>query len=137
MQTEFDKVLEKVRAVADEPKAQDEAHLEFYQSFFDTTFYLPVAEKPDLEADDMELSPLVVEEEGEEVIYFFDSEERLKEWVGDEQLFIAPLTGEDLLLTFGPERMMVLNPHLEQSKEFSTDEIEFLFDTFFEEGEDL
>lgn len=136
MQTVFDKALEKARASHDTPEAEHQSWFELYMAFFDTTFYLPVAEEPDFTKEDTELSPLIVEEDGEEVIFFFDSEERLKEWAGDEKMFIAPMSGEDLLLTFGPERMMVCNPHLEQVKEFSTEEIEFLFQTFFEEGEE-
>lgn len=135
-QTVFDQALEKARAPHETTEIEDQSYLDLYQTFFDTTFYLPVAEEADLSQDDAELSPLIVMEEGEEVIFFFDSEERLKEWAGDEKMFIAPLTGEDLLLTFGPERMMVCNPHLEQVKEFSTEEIEFLFNTFFEDGDD-
>lgn len=135
MQTAFDQALEKARANHDTPENEDQSWFALYSLFLDTTFYLPVAEAVDLSKDDAELSPLVVEEDGEEVLFFFDTEERLKEWAGEEKLFIAPISGEDLLLTFGPERMMVCNPHLDQVKEFSTDEIEFLFNTFFEEGD--
>jgi hypothetical protein len=135
-QTVFDQALENARAPHDNPDLENQSWFELYQVFFDTIFYLPVAEEADLTQEDAELSPLIVMEEGEEVIFFFDTEERLKEWAGEEKMFIAPMTGEDLLLTFGPERMMVCNPHLEQVKEFSTEEIEFLFNTFFQEDED-
>lgn len=136
MQTTFDLALEKARAEHATPEAENESWFEFYTAFFDTTFYLPVAEEADFSKDDAEFSPLIVEEDGEEVLFFFDSEERLKEWAGDEKLFIAPMSGEDLLLTFGPERLIVCNPHLDQAKEFSPEEIEFLFKTFFEEGDE-
>ena len=134
--TKFDEALEKARGTDRNSEEENKHYLDLYLQFFDTTFYLPVDEEVDLEAEEMELLPLIIDEEGEEVIYFFDTEERLKEWAGKEKMFIAPLTGEDLLMTFGPERPLILNPHLDQVKEFYPDEIEFLLENFFQEAED-
>lgn len=136
--TKFDQALEAARQTPRNSEEENKNYLALYLQFFDTTFYLPVDEEIDLESDEeeIELSPLVIDEEGEEVIYFFDTEERLKEWAGKEKMFIAPLTGEDILMTFGPERTLVLNPHLDQVKEFHPDEIEFLLEKFFQEDDE-
>lgn len=136
--TKFDEALEAARKTARNSEEENKNYLALYLQFFDTTFYLPVDEEVDLDSDDeeIELSPLIIDEEGEEVIYFFDTEERLREWAGKEKMFIAPLTGEDLLMTFGPERPLILNPHLDQVKEFYPDEIEFLLENFFQEADD-
>lgn len=136
MQTKFDTALEKAQGTHKNEKAEEEALLEFYLLFFDTTFYLPVAEEPKITASDSEFFPIIIEEEEGEALYFFDTEERLKEWAGEEKIYSLPLTGEDLLMTFGPERALILNPHLDQVKEFYPDEIEFLFETFFQDGEE-
>tara|TARA_B100000780_G_scaffold267233_2_gene224110 strand:- start:86 stop:490 length:405 start_codon:yes stop_codon:yes gene_type:complete len=130
--TKFDQALEKARATQKNSDQENKAYLDLYLQFLDTEFYLPVDEAPDMHDDEAELSPLVFDEDGQEVIYFFDSQERLKEWAGKEKLYIAPLSGEDMLLTFGAERALVLNPHLDQVKEFQPDEIEFLFENFFQ-----
>ncbi len=136
MLTTFDQALEKLRASEKNPEISDQAHLEFYMQFFDTTFYLPVDEEPDLSAEDMELFPIVVEEEDGEAIYFFDTEERLKEWIGEEKIFSVALTGEDILMTFGPERALILNPTMDDAKEFYPDELEFLLETFFNDSDE-
>ena len=135
--TKFDQALEAARKTDRNSEEENKSYLDLYLLFFDTIFYLPVDEEPDFESDDeeVELSPLIIDEEGEEVIYFFDTEDRLKEWAGKEKMFIAPLTGEDLLMTFGPERALILNPHLDQVKEFYPDEIEFLLENFFQDAE--
>ena len=115
---------------------------EYYELFLNTVLYIPTwnipkEPKEGVADEDIEIQPVIIEDEsqidnraedGENKTYvmLFDTEERLTKWADGEKVGVVGLHGHDIISILGSANYMILNPSSECSKEFHPEEIEWL-----------
>ncbi|BCS55410.1 SseB family protein [Geobacter sp. SVR] len=101
----------------------------FYDIFLNTPFCVPTLDPRELdnrpELAEGEILPLIVENEGNDYLMIFDSEERLKNWAGEDAQWV-PVPGHVLAATTMPPLHLAMNVGTEYSKQFLPDEIAWL-----------
>lgn len=102
----------------------------FYDLFLNSTFFVPVLQKPQLlpTADGAtEVLPVITEAEGNDYLMLFSSLERLKTWVDDgEEAPYVEVAGHMLALSTADPLHWALNVGTEYSKQFHPQEIAWL-----------
>lgn len=123
--TELDQALQTLREDMDDPKRQSK----FYDLVLNSTFFVPSHDQkePDGEStiEEGQVLPLVIESEGDDYLMLFDTEERLKNWAGDDAAWVG-VPGYVLAATTMPPLHWALNVGTEYSKQFLPDEIAWL-----------
>lgn len=101
----------------------------FYDIFLNTTFCVPTLDPQELDREaapgEGEVLPLIVESEGNDYLLLFDTEERLKNWGGDNARWVG-VPGHVLATATMPPLHMAMNIGTEYSKQFHPDEIAWL-----------
>ncbi len=95
-----------------------------YQADGDTQFEILVAENDTTEND------------GRNLVYLFDTKERLVEFFDDGDKHMIGMNGYSWLHTLKTDYTLVLNPDLPSQREFYADEIEWLLNNI-EEGDPI
>jgi peptidyl-prolyl cis-trans isomerase C len=123
--TGLDQALQTLREDMDDAKRQSK----FYDLFLNTTFYVPTLDQQELDGESAveegQVLPLIIESEGNDYLMLFDTEERLKNWAGDDVTW-AEVPGYVLAATTMPPLHLALNVGTEYSKQFLPDEIAWL-----------
>jgi hypothetical protein len=142
--TEIDKAVKK-------EAENSEKHQElFYQVFLNTELHVSSApnEDKDIELDkpymsdkDTQFEILVAENgtpenDGRDLVYLFDTKERLVEFFDEGEKHMIGMNGYSWLQTLRANYTLVLNPDLPSQREFYADEIEWLLDNI-EEGDPI
>jgi peptidyl-prolyl cis-trans isomerase C len=123
--TELDQALQVLRLDMNDARAQSK----FYDLFLNATLCVPSLDeqgadgKPALEEG--QVLPLVIESEGNDYLMLFDTEERLKDWAGEDVKWVG-VPGYVLAATSVPPLHWALNVGTEYSKQFLPDEIAWL-----------
>ena len=121
----LDQALHDMRQNMSDPKAQSK----FYDIFLNTTFCVPTFEPKELEDEsesaEGEVLPLIIEAEGNDYLMLFDTEERLKNWAGENVKWVG-VPGHVLAATTMPPLHMAMNVGTEHSKQLLPDEIAWL-----------
>ena len=103
----------------------------FYDIFLNTTFYVPSFDPQEQGGEvataEGEVLPLIMESDGNDYLMIFDTEERLKNWAGDNAKWVE-VPGHVLAATTMPPLHMAMNVGTEYSKQFLPDEIAWLRD---------
>ena len=101
----------------------------FYDLFLNTTFCVPAFDSQELGSNappaEGEVLPLIIEADGNDYLMIFDSEERLKNWAGDDVKWVG-VPGHVLAATTMPPLHLAMNVGTEHSKQFYPDEIAWL-----------
>ncbi len=123
----LDQALQILREDMTDPKSQSK----FYDIFLNTNYFVPNLDKQEfdgeLELEEGQVLPLIIESEGNDYLMLFDTEERLKNWAGDKVTWVS-VPGYVLAATTMPPLHWALNIGTEFSKRFVPDEIAWLRD---------
>lgn len=119
--------LEQAMAAALTGNGQTSAVNRFHRLFLQSIFFLPVDQNHE-PSEEEPFHPLFIEHEKNIFILIFDSEERVKTWVGDmdEKISCIKISGRDLMTNIGESVYLILNAGATIYKEFSPDEIKYL-----------
>lgn len=116
-------------------KAIDTPHKwegEYYTLFLNSVIYVPTWDIPndnldaDSDEEEMSFTPMVMEDNGEQIVCIFDSEERLLDWAEGDDVNIISLQGYDVLELLGEQYILLLNTRTEYAKEFSIEESQYI-----------
>jgi peptidyl-prolyl cis-trans isomerase C len=122
--TGLDRALQTLRLDMDDAKHQSK----YYDIFLNTTFYVPTLDQQEggeSAVEEGQVLPLVMESEGNDYLMLFDTEERLKDWAGEDVKWVG-VPGYVLAATSVPPLHWALNVGTEYSKQFLPDEIAWL-----------
>jgi peptidyl-prolyl cis-trans isomerase C len=123
--TELDQALQTLRVDMADAKSQSK----FYDIFLNTTFCVPTLDQQELDgestAEEGQVLPLIIESEGNDYLMLFDTEERLKNWAGDDVTWVG-VPGYVIAATTMPPLHLALNVGTEYTKQFLPDEIAWL-----------
>ena len=123
--TGLDQALQNLRADMEDAKRQSK----YYDIFLNTTFCVPTLDPRELEGaatiEEGQILPLIIDSEGNDYLMLFDSEERLKNWAGNEVAWVG-VPGHVLAATTMPPLHWALNVGTDYSKQFLPDEIAWL-----------
>jgi peptidyl-prolyl cis-trans isomerase C len=124
-ETGLDQALVALRQEMSDATAQSK----FYDLFLNTLFYVPTLDpkefKEEVNIEEGQTLPLIIEADGNDYLVIFDSEERLKSWAtGHTQWVKVP--GYVLASTTMPPLHIAMNVGTEYSKQFPPDEITWL-----------
>jgi len=123
--TEIDQALQSMREDMTDAKRQSK----FYDLFLNSTFFVPALDPQELggesAVEEGQVLQLVIESEGNDYLMLFDTEERLKNWAGNEVKWEG-VPGYVLAATTMPPLHLALNVGTEYSKQFLPDEIAWL-----------
>lgn len=121
----LDQALQALRLEMNDSKRQSN----FYDLFLNTTFCVPTLDQQELDGEidveDGQVLPLIIESEGNDYLMIFDSEERLKAWAAEDVKWVG-VPGYVLAATTMPPLHLALNVGTEYSKQFLPDEIAWL-----------
>ncbi|MDU0459983.1 MAG: SseB family protein [Geobacteraceae bacterium] len=121
----LDQALQALRLDMNDSKRQSD----FYDLFLNTTFCVPTLDQQELDGEidveDGQVLPLIIESEGNDYLMIFDSEERLKAWAAEDVKWVG-VPGYVLAATTMPPLHLALNVGTEYSKQFLPDEIAWL-----------
>jgi hypothetical protein len=129
--TPLDKALQ--AALSDQSKAG-----EFYNLFLRSDIYIPTHDKPEAAGakragDDETFNPVILQNEGDNILLLFDTLDRLQTFAPRELSYIA-LPGHAILESMPEGIHWVLNHGTEYPKEFSLEELSFLKKQFEQDG---
>lgn len=124
-ETGLDQALVALRQDMSDASAQSK----FYDIFLNTLFCVPTLDpkefKGEVNIEEGQTLPLIIEADGQDYLMIFDSEERLKGWAtGHTQWVKVP--GYVLAATTMPPLHIAMNVGTEYSKQFLPDEITWL-----------
>jgi peptidyl-prolyl cis-trans isomerase C len=121
----LDRSLAALQQDANNPEAQSA----FYGAFLSTTFCVPTLDPKELdgeiEVEEGQVLPLVLESEGNKYLIIFSSEERLTAWAG-RSVDWAPVPGHVIATTAMPPLHIAMNVGTDHSKQFHPDEVTWL-----------
>ncbi|NVN90906.1 MAG: SseB family protein [Desulfuromonadales bacterium] len=121
----LDQALHSMREDMADAKRQSK----FYDIFLNTTFCVPSVDRQELDGvadvEEGQVFPLIIESEGNDYLMLFDTEERLKEWAGEDVKWVG-VPGYVIAATSMPPLHLAMNVGTEHSKQFLPDEIAWL-----------
>jgi peptidyl-prolyl cis-trans isomerase C len=125
--TGLDQALQTLRVDMADAKRQSK----FYDVFLNTDFCVPTLDQSEFEVESADgegqVLPLIIESEGNDYLMIFDTEQRLKNWAGEDAKWVG-VPGYVLAATTMPPLHLALNVGTEYSKQFLPDEIAWLRD---------
>jgi peptidyl-prolyl cis-trans isomerase C len=121
----LDQALQTLRLDMDDAKLQSK----FYDIFLNTTFCVPTLDQQEFggepAGEEGQVLPLIIDSEGNDYLMLFDTEERLKNWAGDNVIWVG-VPGYVIAATTMPPLHWALNVGTEYSKQFHPNEIAWL-----------
>ena len=123
--TELDQALEALRANPDDHRAQSG----FYDLFLNSSFFVPTIDEMvssgDKGAKEKAEVPLIMVDDGIDYLVFFDQQQRLDNWAGEEVPSLQ-LPGHVLAEMTTAELHWAMNIGTDYNKQFAPDEIAWL-----------
>jgi hypothetical protein len=123
--TELDQALEALRANPDDHRAQSG----FYDLFLNSSFFVPTIDEMvssgDKGAKEKAEVPLIMVDDGIDYLVFFDQQQRLDDWAGEEVPSLQ-LPGHVLAEMTTAELHWAMNIGTDYNKQFAPDEIAWL-----------
>jgi len=128
--TELDKALATLR----QDMENQQFLSEYYDLFLNSPLFVPVHDPQNAPAGTEQAVaeghqvPLVLEADGQEYLLMFDTEPRLRDWAGGEDVHFAVVPGHVVAEISEPPLHWALNVGTDHSKQFVPDEIIWLKD---------
>jgi len=123
--SDLDKVVEALNAAPEDVTAR----MNFYSQFLSTVFFVPIKKVSSAEesTDKAIELPLIIENDGNDFLVFFDEQTRLNAWAG-EHVPCAQMPGFTLAEITSPKVYWAMNVGTDYDKQFAPEEIAWLKD---------
>jgi len=121
--TELDKALAFLKLNPDDPTAK----MNFYGLFLNSIFFVPIKkiESEEQGAEKAVELPLIIENDGQDFLVFFDEQKRLNDWA-EKHVPCAQMPGFALVAISSPEISWAMNVGTDYDKQFGPEEITWL-----------
>jgi len=118
--------IDKALALLNQDRHDSKAQSEFYDTFLNSTFFIPTMDDDASGAvEEGHAVPLVLEADGNDYLLLFDTEERLRQWAQARVSFVE-VPGHVIAEMSTPPLHWALNVGCEHNKQFLPEEIAWL-----------